>query len=878
MGINSTPTNHRSFTFDGKSTREFGVYTTGKDVFNSPERAVEMISIPGRDGEYALDKGHFTNIEVTYRAGIVADSTTDFAEAISNFRNWLASRKGYCRLTDEYNTEEYRMAVFKNAIALEHEGLLTGEFDVTFDCKPQRYLAIGEELVEIGAWGNTETVSGEIATFEAESDTAIKSLTADINPVQDLHGYDSPWVGGSGKNKLPLTVAQLKADNTSGTWNGNAYTVNNITFTVASDGTITVNGTATATAALYIVNNGVNTFNGMILNGSPSGSVAAECATAVHYYNGGTFTDSAFETGSGLTLKQSDNINILVRVGSGTNVNNKVFKPMIRLSTVTDATYAPYSNICPISGKNSVKTTVRGSNLISPNLTSSTSPYGVTFTVNDDSSITINGTPSMTTGFAVFDYINALNMRVGKTYHIKMMTDKASTLQVQVYKNGSYATSALPNQDLVYTVPSDSVTNYVRIRTGGGEQVDNVTCKVMITLDEEATEYEPPIEDIYTTSLGTTVRGGYVDIVNGLLGVYPYYASYNGETLTGKWMSDRDEYVAGTTPTIGAEVVNMGGTATTSSITGQQVAVIANSVNNVWANSGDVTVEYGHDPAVLTNPTLFDSRPLLEVKGYGDIQLSSSRGTKTISLDSGQIGDISLANNISSYRIEVDPNMFEAGDTVTVDMSYQDFAIVLCTDGTYYNISRTSDSISDSNSDFSTTYLKSLPGAGLQSSEIVYRVTIPTFTFNVGTTSYITDVVSGTITCKAANPSANTFTATFSVTRRYGYLSSTNRITYDALYSTVTTTAAYVTDAIISNQKIYFNSVVGHSTLSRLGNPTYIDCDIGEAYLINDGTAVSLNSYIDLGSDLPTLPSGDTEVTYDNTITKVEVQPNWWKV
>ena len=53
MGINPTPTNHRSFTFDGKSTREFGVYITGKDVFNAPERAVEMISIPGRDGEYA---------------------------------------------------------------------------------------------------------------------------------------------------------------------------------------------------------------------------------------------------------------------------------------------------------------------------------------------------------------------------------------------------------------------------------------------------------------------------------------------------------------------------------------------------------------------------------------------------------------------------------------------------------------------------------------------------------------------------------------------------------------------------------------------------------------------------------------------------------
>lgn len=149
MGINPTPTNHRSFTFDGKSTREFGVYITGEGVFNAPERATEMISIPGRDGEYALDQGHFNNIEVTYRAGIVSDSTTDFAEAVSDFRNWLASRRGYCRLTDEYNPDEYRMAVFKNVISVEHEGLETGEFDVVFNCKPQRWLTSGETAITV---------------------------------------------------------------------------------------------------------------------------------------------------------------------------------------------------------------------------------------------------------------------------------------------------------------------------------------------------------------------------------------------------------------------------------------------------------------------------------------------------------------------------------------------------------------------------------------------------------------------------------------------------------------------------------------------------------------------------------------------------------
>ena len=68
------------------------------------------------------------------------------------------------------------------------------------------------------------------------------------------------------------------------------------------------------------------------------------------------------------------------------------------------------------------------------------------------------------------------------------------------------------------------------------------------------------------------------------------------------------------------------------------------------------------------------------------------------------------------------------------------------------------------------------------------------------------------------------------------------------------------------------------STISRLGNPTYIDCDIGEAYLINAGTPISLNQYIDLGSKLPTLAPGSNAITYDNTITDLKITPRWWKV
>ena len=147
---------YKTFTFDGESSADYGVYITGEGVFNAPERAVEMVDIPGRNGSYALDQGRFGNIEVTYTAGMVDDSETDFADRLADVRNWLCSKKGYVRLEDDYNPDEYRMAVYSSGISVEHADLRTGEFEISFDCKPQRWLTSGETAVSVTS-GNTLT-------------------------------------------------------------------------------------------------------------------------------------------------------------------------------------------------------------------------------------------------------------------------------------------------------------------------------------------------------------------------------------------------------------------------------------------------------------------------------------------------------------------------------------------------------------------------------------------------------------------------------------------------------------------------------------------------------------------------------------------------
>ena len=156
MAIAPTGTIYKSLVFDGESSRDYGIYITGAAVYNAPERDVEMISIPGRNGAFALDKGRFENIEVSYPAGIFADTETDFAEAISDFRNYLCSRKGYVRLTDEYNPNEFRMAVYKSGLEVSPAQLKAGEFNIVFDCMPQRYLTSGETTITV-ADGQTIT-------------------------------------------------------------------------------------------------------------------------------------------------------------------------------------------------------------------------------------------------------------------------------------------------------------------------------------------------------------------------------------------------------------------------------------------------------------------------------------------------------------------------------------------------------------------------------------------------------------------------------------------------------------------------------------------------------------------------------------------------
>lgn len=278
---------YKAFTFDGESSLDYGVYLTGEGVFNAPERAVEMVEIPGRNGNFVLDKGRFQNISVTYRAGMVDYSETDFATRVSDVRNWLCSRVGYCRLEDDYNPNEYRMAAFVSGIEVDHADLQTGEFEITFDCKPQRWLTSGETAVSV-----------------TSGDTITNPTLFDAEPLLAVEGY-----GTLGFNGYEIELENVLIGDVSLHNGGFTAKTKNITIDTASlniGDTITINGTFTSdtlqTSGLTGVTNTNASFTTDTTTKETSFEVSFTCGTSqtvsnqqVWSYTGGA-TKQTLET------------------------------------------------------------------------------------------------------------------------------------------------------------------------------------------------------------------------------------------------------------------------------------------------------------------------------------------------------------------------------------------------------------------------------------------------------------------------------------------------------------------------------------------------------------------------------------------------------
>lgn len=187
-----------------------------------------------------------------------------------------------------------------------------------------------------GDWDNTEvaekTVSDEIDT--------VKSGLTNVDNATVLNTQDLTTPSRT-KNILPMTVEGIKAANTDGTWSGNSYTLNNITYTINTDAdgnivNVTVNtgsGGASGDGSFYLYN-GDFTSGNYIINGITGGNES--------YIFIGIISSDVYKCTNGdLSAALGNTINCFIITKQGSNVN-KIITPMIRLDTETDAAFAPY--------------------------------------------------------------------------------------------------------------------------------------------------------------------------------------------------------------------------------------------------------------------------------------------------------------------------------------------------------------------------------------------------------------------------------------------------------------------------------------------------------------------------------------------------------
>lgn len=224
----------------------------------------------------------------------------------------------------------------------------------------------------IASQPHLETKSGDMVSFNTNIGAKAKKLIVNIEPVQDLHGHDHSWYAGGGKNLIPLSLEDIKAANTNGTWSGNSYTYNGLTFTVLVNEIgevigVTVNGTNanSAVANLYLgpFNSNSHLQIGLEKNYYISGGAAKAKMIAWRYDSSGNYIDLSVNhsTQIGELINNSESVTQytpVIQVAGGATVQSETVYPMVYIGTSQAPAFEPYSNICPITGWTGVSVNV----------------------------------------------------------------------------------------------------------------------------------------------------------------------------------------------------------------------------------------------------------------------------------------------------------------------------------------------------------------------------------------------------------------------------------------------------------------------------------------------------------------------------------------
>ena len=383
-----------------------------------------------------------------------------------------------------------------------------------------------------------ETLVGNPVSFKAEA-LPLQELKVAITPVQDLHGQDSPYPPGGGKNLAKFADQILDNDRTQ----------NGITFHALSENQVRISGTATGTA--YLTN--AQTYEQLVAEkhffkaGRYTVSSNLPHDTNCYVYMTGYETDGTGISGNivnsvynghsvSFTRQNDFYANIQITIQSGSNFSTPVDVWVQVESGSTATAWSPYSNICPISGHTGVNVSRTGKNLFGGLVLG----QAIVDAVNNASSSTFG---SNTDGnYVTIKAGGAVNGKQIKGTLFKQNTQYTLILRVTRYESGNNknvnirpvytdgttggivvsTTSDTEVKTAVYVTASGKTLDHLETTWGGGTaylfyEQSGIFEGVLTETDFEA--YVGTVYPITWETAAGTVYGGTLDVLAGELTV-----------------------------------------------------------------------------------------------------------------------------------------------------------------------------------------------------------------------------------------------------------------------------------------------------------------------------------------------------------------------
>jgi len=336
--------------------------------------------------------------------------------------------------------------------------------------------------------------SGSLVSFSDGADLPMPSFICNIDAVQDLHGFDAPWVGGSNIN-----LFDIKAKLTD---NARTYTMGGITYTRIDDSdgnALSVKGTGTATGYSYF--DIPVTLPAGRYKTNVSGSDADKMVLNLRNSDRSYFKEGNEE----FTFTEQTSMYIRYLVATG-NIADNTITCMVYKYDGTNKDFVPYENICPISGHTGVNAWVRGKNL----------------TNIEDKTLS-------QAGYLVQSM--PLMIKAG-TYTLSWNTTATSgRIRVTAYDAGGTKitdnAADISAKKNTFEVAGDAAT--ISIYANAAADFNNI----MLEVGETASTYTPynpnsqTIQVSWQTEAGE-VYGGYIDLVSGELKVTHELVTYEG--------------------------------------------------------------------------------------------------------------------------------------------------------------------------------------------------------------------------------------------------------------------------------------------------------------------------------------------------------------